>query len=563
MSRRVAVRNSGDTVEKFAFLAPLASAAMGTVGRAAATKVGQTALGQGVKSMAGKLAESKVGQMAGKVAGKAKGVLGEDAGKKIGEAGAAMAQMQQQKQQAMQEQNQQMAEKAKAGSQITTGEPMDMSWRLLKDVYFGQEFQNPQYAQARQQIIDAAIENMQNNPFKQPNQHGKIGAGMVEDIPEEYYRGEIQGKKQYADSRGDISTVRFPPDYMYDQEHSDPKRFPGMHNIPAHQLLNALGGFVDYSNLPNWKGQTSVRAALPNLIERRKSGSHSKQLTGYTPLLEEMASPALITTLTDKMNEAKGGARRVLPHDIMQPNLERGQSMLARTQEVNRERREKEQAQRDARAKQLEEEREAKEEEERAAGRQKVEQAKAAQKQASQDKARATREETKRQNIEADKRAIELSAEEARQERSGFLDTDEGKEIAAKFSNFMGQPGMYAYGLNMLSYPQGVRKLPLIEQAVFNQLRKKGILKSLPMDMAWRMLKGELQLPHQITEALRGDLTTLDRAHKMTDTNEGTLIENIHPDMENVVKLLAEKHLGDLTPTMQRPVMPLFHSPFH
>ena len=84
-----------------------------------------------------------------------------------------------------------------------------------------------------------------------------------------------------------------------------------------------------------------------------------------------------------------------------------------------------------------------------------------------------------------------------------------------------------------------------------------------PMDMAWRMLKGELQLPHQITEALRGDLTTLDRAHKMTDTNEGTLIENIHPDMENVVKLLAEKHLGDLTPTTQRPVMPLFHSPFH
>ena len=84
-----------------------------------------------------------------------------------------------------------------------------------------------------------------------------------------------------------------------------------------------------------------------------------------------------------------------------------------------------------------------------------------------------------------------------------------------------------------------------------------------PMNMAWRMLKGELQLPHQITEALRSDLSTLDRAHKMTDTNEGTLIENIHPDMENVVKLLAEKHLGDLTPTMQRPVMPLFHSPFH
>jgi hypothetical protein len=84
-----------------------------------------------------------------------------------------------------------------------------------------------------------------------------------------------------------------------------------------------------------------------------------------------------------------------------------------------------------------------------------------------------------------------------------------------------------------------------------------------PMDMAWRMLKGELQLPHQITEALRGDLTTLDRAHKMTDTNEGTLIEGIHPDMEQVVKLLAEKHMGNLTPTKQRPIMPLFYGPHH
>jgi len=84
-----------------------------------------------------------------------------------------------------------------------------------------------------------------------------------------------------------------------------------------------------------------------------------------------------------------------------------------------------------------------------------------------------------------------------------------------------------------------------------------------PMELSWRMLKGELQLPHQITDALRDDLSTLDRAHKMTDTNEGTLIENIHPDMESVVKLLAEKHLGEMSPSMSRPTTPLFHGPFH
>ena len=570
MSRRVAVRNSGDTVEKFAFLAPLASAAMGTVRRMGAKAAAKGAT-KGAASAAAGAAAGAAAKGAAKQSfvDKIKDSTAHHAGKQLANAPKEIAQRTQDKiaeqnkqtQQSMEQRSQQMAEKAKAGSQINTGEAMDMSWRLLKDVYFDSRFQTPEYAQARQQIIDAAIENMQNDPFKQSNQHGKIGAGMVEDIPEEYYRGEIQGKKQYADSRGDISTVRFPPDYMYDQEHSDPKRFPGMHNIPAHQLLNALGGFVDYGNLPNWRGQTSVRAALPNLIERRRSGSHSGQLTGYTPLLEEMASPALVTTLTDKMHEAKGGARRVLPHDIMQPNLERGQSMLARTQEVNRERREKEQVKREERAKQLEEEREAKEEEKRAAGRQKAEEAKAAQKQTSKDKAQATREQTKQQNVEANIRDIKLSAEQTKQEREGFLDTDEGKMMASRFSTIPGA-GVHTFDNQMITNP--TQMLSVFEQAVYNQLVKRGHFeKSFPMDMAWRMLKGELQLPHQITEALRGDLTTLDRAHKMTDTNEGTLIENIHPDMENVVKLLAEKHLGDLTPTMQRPVMPLFHSPFH
>ena len=53
-------------------------------------------------------------------------------GEKAADAGAAYAQAQQASQQQMEQRGQQMAEKAKAGSQITTGEPMDMAWRILK-----------------------------------------------------------------------------------------------------------------------------------------------------------------------------------------------------------------------------------------------------------------------------------------------------------------------------------------------------------------------------------------------------------------------------------------------
>ena len=70
--------------------------------------------------------------------------------------------------------------------------------------------------------------------------------------------------------------------------------------------------------------------------------------------------------------------------------------------------------------------------------------------------------------------------------------------------------------------------------------RKLGYLKkSEPMDLAWALLKGELQLPLRLGEKIREDVMALDRQHKMVDNPDGTLIQNIHPDMENVVKLLT------------------------
>ena len=62
---------------------------------------------------------------------------------------------------------------------------------------------------------------------------------------------------------------------------------------------------------------------------------------------------------------------------------------------------------------------------------------------------------------------------------------------------------------------------------------------SEPMDLAWRMLKGELQLPNEISENMRRDLAVLDRNHTFEDTSDGTMVGNIHPDMEHVVKLLT------------------------
>jgi hypothetical protein len=133
------------------------------------------------------------------------------------------------------------------------------------------------------------------------------------------------------------------------------------------------------------------------------------------------------------------------------------------------------------------------------------------------------------------------------------LQEEEEKEKEVQAPTPLGG-GMYVWQGN---YYGGLGQPPLPPEA--SALIQTGE----PMNLAWRMLKGELQLPHQISSALHDDIMTLDRQHKMTDTNEGTLIENIHPDMENVVKLLADKDFEDLPKTVKRPTVPLFHGQFH
>lgn len=552
MSRRVAIRKAP----------PVAAAGAGAGAVAAANVVTNVVAGQAAKKVAKETARQTFTDKIKDAAAERIAGAPQDVGNKI-------AEQTKQSQQNMEQRGQQMADKAKAGSQITTGEAMDMSWRMLKDMYFTSPFRTPEYAQSRQRIIDTSIENMQNPNLFQPNQHGKVRAGFVEDIPKFDAQGksnirDMEGKTEYRDTADDWTSTRFNPDYMYDQEHSDPKSFPGMYNIPSHQLMNALEQHIDFTVLPKFNeeqgGSDRMRGAVKNLFESKRSGVGSKTTQQYQPLLQEMGLPGLTTVL--EQDHDVDYEQMVNPKNVMRPNLDSKVSLLASNRLYN----EKTREERERRYAEMLERRRKKEEEEEAQRQKDIEEKKSQAKQSMRDETKRKRTDTLAANRQAKEDAArmkdELAATEKTIVKDKFLDTDEGKEIAGKFDNLMGYPNMYTYNNKQIS-PQRIRTLPIMEQAVFNQLVARGILKSSPMDMAWRMLKGELQLPHQITEALRGDLTTLDRAHKMTDTNEGTLIEGIHPDMEQVVKLLAEKHMGDLTPTKQRPIMPLFYGPHH
>lgn len=86
-----------------------------------------------------------------------------------------------------------------------------------------------------------------------------------------------------------------------------------------------------------------------------------------------------------------------------------------------------------------------------------------------------------------------------------------------------------------------VNPLPKEAEGLFDEFGnlKNSFNLSEPMDLAWRMLKGELQLPNEISEDMRRDLAVLDRNHTFEETSDGTMVGNIHPDMEHVVKLLT------------------------
>ena len=98
------------------------------------------------------------------------------------------------------------------------------------------------------------------------------------------------------------------------------------------------------------------------------------------------------------------------------------------------------------------------------------------------------------------------------------------------------------------------------EQAI--TARKDEKYKSEPMDLAWQMLfKESVELHHneELPQEFIDDIMMLDRTHKMTPTNNGTLIEDIDPFMHRTIQLMAENYKEDNPMPVQQRNQHLFY----
>jgi len=95
-----------------------------------------------------------------------------------------------------------------------------------------------------------------------------------------------------------------------------------------------------------------------------------------------------------------------------------------------------------------------------------------------------------------------------------------------------------------------------------NRNRNRQKLKSEPMDLVWEyLLKGSVELHHneELPQEFIDDIMMLDRTHKMTPTNNGTLIEDIDPFMHRTIQLMAENYKEENPMPVKERNQHLFH----
>ena len=537
MEGRVAIR-------KLAPAAPaLATAAVGTVGRVVAGKAAKEAAKTAAKKTFVDKVKDSAAQQAGKNLANAPKNLADSAGEKI-------AEQNRQAQASMEQRGQQMAEKAKQGSQITTGEPMDMSWQMLKAWSWAGGFEGLD----KKSIIEHA---------KKTKTHvGNRDIGHYHDrFNKRYKQGQEMPKGAEGLTPHDLAMAYL--DLIVDK-HPD--------------LLSQMNEKqrVPNKNKPdNFPGVTFPLLTTDEPIESQVETDKGQQHRGYHPVFavghdhDEKSDKPKANILTVGDGNIGANNRQTIPithlsnlythqhYPLFTENEYHsdysGDSPPAgQRQGISQQQRNKNILQSQADKRHFEgdfmEPINFKQMQQEGLGR--------------SMKQKDAEQRVQAVNPYANQSTNPLTAETGSRLRRDYerhlaeqqsLQAEEEKEKEVQPPMHLGN-GLYLWERN---YYGGVGYPPLPPEA--SALIQTGE----PMNLAWRMLKGELQLPHQITEALRGDIQTLDRQHKMTDTNEGTLIENIHPDMENVVKLLADKHFEDMPKTVERPTVPIFHGLYH
>ena len=534
MRGRVAIR-------KAAFLAPLL-AGLTSGGAATAATVGTTTAMAG-----GRMAAGAAGKKAAKEAAtssftdKIKDAAAERVAGAPQEAGEKMAEKNRQSQASMEQRGQQMAEKAKAGSQINTGEPMDMSWQLLKAWSWAGGFEGLD----KKSIIEHAKKTKThvgnrdighyhdrfNKRYKQGQEMPKGAEGLTpHDLAMAYLDLILQ---KHPDLLSQMNEKQRAPN------NTDPDNFPGL----TFPLLTTDEPIV--SQVKTDRGQ-------------KHRGYHPVFAVGH--YYDEKSDNPKANILTVADGNIGAGNRQTIPvthisnlysHEHYPLFTENEYHLdysgdsppLGQRQGISQQQRNKNILQSQADKRHLGDFMQPidfEEMQEQGLGR-------------------------SMKPADAEQRVQALNP--YAQDFTNPLIAMPQSKLQRDYQQYLAQQAQQAQQKEEEPPVPRIQPGPIPGMVYFNgTLMNEAdvpVQTGEPMNLAWRMLKGELQLPHQISSALHDDIMTLDRQHKMTDTNEGTLIENIHPDMENVVKLLADKDFEDLPKTVKRPTVPLFHGQFH
>jgi len=536
MSRRVAIRKE------------LAGAAGGAVaGRAAGMALGSVVpvIGTAIGGAVGGVLGAKLGDKATDKAGEMSSNQSftdkiKERGKAAADAGAAYAQAQQASQHRMEERGRHMADKAKAGSQIATGEAMDMSWQMLKAWSFASGFD----AFDKELVINHAkkrkLKHVSNHDL---GHHDKRFNQRYKDNQEMPKGAEGLTPRDLALAYMDLMLQKNPEllnranNKIQPRDKRLPDNFPGL-TFPLLQTDEPIRSTYEEDD---GKAMRAYQPVFAVGHAKHEPSEHPKValITAHeTPTGSKSRPHMPVTHIPNTYSHdfhdiADDAARQAFYEEGDVPaKLPTGVSQVARNKRIVAE-----EAQRRHEGDFM----------------QPVD----VERMRQQGLGRSMTNQVATQRV--------LSANPLAEPHLNPLFAFPQSELRQDYQQYLAQQQKQAE-MPEIDTPS-VQPSPIPGMVFFNgQLMREDevpVQTGEPMDLAWRMLKGDLQLPHQITEALRDDLSTLDRAHKMTDTNEGTLIENIHPDMEQVVKLLAEKHLGEMSPSMSRPTTPLFHGPFH